>query len=510
MKTLRGFAQFIGMADHPISARALAAAVFGDSYPGVSLRELVTTFPVGFTEYAAGPVRGSVYYPAQVDGQARPFAVTDRVPIVVMAHGNHSPSDPSYLGYDYVQHRLARMGMIAVSVDCNALNGPGAGVANIEARADLIIDSILHFQTLDADTASIFFGHIDFSRLGLMGHSRGGDAVVTVPTVLPAIGVNVRAVLALAPTNFRYWSDMPTIRPAGYAFMTILPAADGDVVDNNGTQFYDQAEPAPYKSQIYSHSTNHNFFNRKWLQDDGVTAVVSRADHERVLDVYGSALFRSRLLDHQTQALLEGRIAPKGVLADVAHLSFMLEGQPTVDDHEDGNGIATNTLGLPTTQAGGMVAAEYPFDQVAGAYNGSFFGLTTGMVIEPAQPGATFRTPVGTADVRDREIWIRVAEVVKKPLPGGGTGFQLGLEDDRGTVAWVDADAVGGVPRPFQRPDQTKTMLKTLRFPSSGFKAANGRVRLDQVRAVLIRGAAGRALAFDDLQLVSAGDGGSR
>ena len=126
------------------------------------------------------------------------------------------------------------MGMVAVSVDCNALNGAFGGVGNIEDRADLIIDSIRHFQTLDATPGSFLNGRIDFDRLGLMGHSRGGDAIVTIPTVLGAIGVTVRAGLALAPTNFRYWFGLPTIEPRDYAFMTSLPASDGDVIDNNG------------------------------------------------------------------------------------------------------------------------------------------------------------------------------------------------------------------------------------------------------------------------------------
>lgn len=89
-------------------------------------------FPVGFDEYADGPVKGSVYYPAQADGKGLRFnerlAAVGRVPIVVMAHGNHDPAYPSYRGYDYFQHTLAKMGVIAVSVDCNALNGAEGGV----------------------------------------------------------------------------------------------------------------------------------------------------------------------------------------------------------------------------------------------------------------------------------------------------------------------------------------------------------------------------------------------
>ena len=73
-------------------------------------------FPVGWIEYSKGKTKGSVYYPADVDGKTAPFnqrlAKLDRTPIVFMAHGNHDPSDPSYLGYDYFQQDLAKIGVI--------------------------------------------------------------------------------------------------------------------------------------------------------------------------------------------------------------------------------------------------------------------------------------------------------------------------------------------------------------------------------------------------------------
>ena len=50
-------------------------------------------FPVGFKDYADGPYKGSVYYPAEDDGEDQPFnkrwGDLGRSPIVVMAHGNH-------------------------------------------------------------------------------------------------------------------------------------------------------------------------------------------------------------------------------------------------------------------------------------------------------------------------------------------------------------------------------------------------------------------------------------
>ena len=114
-------------------------------------------------------VRGNVFYPAEDDGHNQPFnkrrAKRGPVPLIFMAHGNHSPDDPSYLGYDYFQQALAKMGFVAVSVDCNELNGWAAGAGNITDRADLINASIAHFQTLNAG-GPIFEGRSTSRRSG--------------------------------------------------------------------------------------------------------------------------------------------------------------------------------------------------------------------------------------------------------------------------------------------------------------------------------------------------------
>jgi len=494
---------------------ALEVKVLCVDPPVASNPSNLNLFPVGFSEYENGGIKGSVYYPAEDDGKAQPFskrlASLGRVPIVFMAHGNHSPNDPSYLGYDYFQTDLAKMGIIAVSVDCNALNGAGGGVQNIEERADLIIDSIAFFQGLDADPSSVFFGRIDFNLLGLMGHSRGGDAVVTIPTIINLPGVSIKSVLALAPTNFRYWSGLSTIQPKGYAFMTILPAGDGDVKKNNGAQFYDQAIPTPFKSQLYVHFTNHNFFNRQWLDDDSLNtppqpAVITRSDHERVLTTYGCTLFRATLLGQSTTGYLDGTRLPAGVLTQHIYRSYERSKTLTIDNHEDGNTININSLGQPTTQLSGMSADEFPFDQVSGAFNGSFYGLSIGMVAKPGRPGRVFRSELEkVTDLSKSEIWIRAAEVTDGfSVPTSPTGFELGLEDSNGLQVWVDSDDIGGLPRPYSRnPGMIKTMLSTLRFKVPCFKAR--KFKRDRIRAILIRCNRNdeRAIAFDDLQIVN-------
>jgi hypothetical protein len=470
-------------------------------------------FPVGSADYDGGTVtiggqtlhvRGNVFYPAEDDGANEPFnkrrAQRGPVPLVFIAHGNHSPQDPSYLGYSFFQEALAKMGVVAASVDCNELNGPIGGAGNIIDRADLINASIAHFQLLNAGDP-IFRGRLDFDKVGLMGHSRGGEAVVIAPirASRPA-GVAIAGVLSLAPTDWGATSGPPQ----DFEFLTLLPAADGDVRDNDGAKYYDRCVPPSFKSQLYVHNACHNFFNRQWLNNDngGSLPTMPRHDHERVLLSYGCAFFRHVLLAHSTLGFLVGTELPAGTPTPLVHPSFKWTKAQTVDDHEQANTIAKNSLNRPTTQSG-LTADEYPMSQTAaGPYNFSFYGDSIGMVAAPRRQNGTFRSqlPPGIK-VAGKEIWIRVADVFDGGFPAGATGFELGIELPGGTVKWVDSDDVGGVPLPFDRGGNTKSMLSTLRFPAHCFGLSK---RQSVIRAVVLRlnRPTARALAFDDLQIV--------
>lgn len=479
-------------------------------------------FPVGTHEYDNGQVtidtftyhvRGSIYYPAQDDGVDQPFnkrlAQLGRVPLVVCVHGAHSPETPSYHGYDYFQYELARMGFIAVSVDEREtdLGADWSGwTQNIVRRAELAISSIAFLQTLDAGDP-IFGGKFDFSRTGLMGHSRGGDAVIAVAERITLPGVTIRAVLSLAPVN----SGANSGKPHGYAFMTLLPAADGDVRADPGAMFYDQAVPAPVKTQLYVDFANHNFFNRQWTNDDtgGGLPIMSRPDHEAILSAYGCAFFRFALRGDNTFGYLDARLLPSGVQNQNIHLAYDVPSARVVDNYE-AHPITIDNEAMATTQLGGVVSADFPFAQVGGAFNTSFFGNTTGNV-ETAGKGKTggFREPLKKlADLRKAEVRVRAAEVFQAPnIPPNRTGFRVGVEDRFGTVAWVDVDDVGGLSRPFDRrafDSLTKTMLSTFRFPWHCFVASQPRLRLRAITAIHLgmnRGD-GRPIAFDDLEIV--------
>jgi hypothetical protein len=495
--------------------------------PEVPDPSTLNLFPVGTRDYNGGKVtvasgttytiRGNVYYPADEDGAHTPFnhrlAKLGRVPIAFLVHGRHDASAPSYQGYSFFQTQLARMGIIAVSVDENETQAsPEGWTLNVINRADLALASVAYFHGLDIGGDKTFGGRIDFGRTGLMGHSRGAEAVISMTERLALSDVKIRAVLSLAPIN----SGATTGRPKGYAFMTFLPAADGDVVDNNGAQFYDQAEPNGFRNQLYIDYANHNYFNNAWLNDDtsGGLPVMSRAEHEHMLSAYGCAFFRNQLLGHATTGYLSGTVTPAGVSHQNVHLAY--EASKVLIDNYDGHPDNIDSMGQPNTSLGGLVAHGFQFHQGGGSYNHSFFGETGGLVAGQDGTGGEWRSAFDQPrDLSAHEIWVRAAEVYTDMVPPNPSGFSVGLEDGKGTVSWVDVNDVGGLPRPFDRKafdlaayyqtDKTKTMLSTLRFPGRCFMAANKQLNVTAVIAVRLRldRHDKRAIAFDDLEIAA-------
>jgi hypothetical protein len=263
--------------------------------------------------------------------------------------------------------------------------------------------------------------------------------------------------------------------------------------------------PPSFKSQLYvSHNACHNFFNRRWLNNDNGNSLptMPRPDHEQVLATYGSAFFRKVLAEHDTIGFLVGTELPPTPQTSLVHLAFKWKAAITVDDHEQANTIAVNSLGKPTPQSG-VAADEYGMSQTApNRFNSSFYGDSIGMVAAPRRMNGTFRSQLsGATNLAGKEIWVRVADVFDGTFPTAATGFELGLELPGGSVTWVDSDEVSGLSLPFDRGSTTKSMLSMLRFPVHCFAASKRKPVFSAILLRLNRSNA-RALAFDDLQIV--------
>lgn len=237
-------------------------------------------------------------------------------PLAVFLHGNHStcgrgenprtddsnqytysgtcPSGyvptPNHRGYDHIARALAADGFVVVSINANrGING-GSGSdqdwgLNM-ARGRLVLKHLEKLsnwnlnggsdQTLGVDLKN----HLDFTRVGLMGHSRGGEGVLAAqnfftdqnspwPARIP--NLKIKAIFELAPVDGQ---TARTFDAVGVPWVVLLPRCDGDVSDLQGIRVFDRAfrrktEALRFpKSTFYVFGANHNFFNTEWQSSD--------------------------------------------------------------------------------------------------------------------------------------------------------------------------------------------------------------------------------------------------
>jgi hypothetical protein len=230
-----------------------------------------------------GPVEllASIHYPTNLP--AGPY------PVILFLHGRHATCFkggsqllqwpctngalpiPSYQGYDYVSNVLASHGYVVVSVSANGVNAVDNQVFDLGAlaRAEVLqkhLDILKTFNTTGgAPFGTKFAGKFDLTRVGTMGHSRGGEGVVRHYVLNNSLGApyGIKAVFPLAPVDFNRF----VVNNA--ALNVLLPYCDGDVADLQGVHFYDDArynvpgDPAPKHYELVM-GANHNFYNTIW------------------------------------------------------------------------------------------------------------------------------------------------------------------------------------------------------------------------------------------------------
>jgi hypothetical protein len=281
----------------------------------------------------AGPYTaksGEYRFAPQVDNSVTPFATTEvwarvwyptnksgLLPLAVFLHGNHSTCGhmvgsvrvddkadysttgkcptgyvvtPNHAGYDYIGKLLATQGYLVVSINANRgitaapedqrENDPGL----ILRRGRMILR---HLQLLStwhrnggapASVGFNFKSRVDFSKIVIMGHSRGGDGVVAAYNIFKTNsswrslipGAKFLAVAPLAPTDFQ--TAQPNV--FGTSLSVLLPMCDGDVSRLSGIGFYDRSisvnpdTDGNFKSVFATWGADHNGYNTEWQVDD--------------------------------------------------------------------------------------------------------------------------------------------------------------------------------------------------------------------------------------------------
>jgi dienelactone hydrolase len=298
------------------------------------------------------PVNGRVWYPADGDG---PF------PLVLVVHGNHDMTDYSDPGYDYLGEHLASRGYILASLDMNFLNGSIR--EENDARGWMFLKHIQEWQRFDELEDSPVRGRVDLTRISLMGHSRGGEAVAVAAAlnrlsrypedgnVTFDFGFDIRSIVAIAPVDGQYRpADQGTpIRDVSY--LVLHGSHDGDVSSFHGLRQYKRTTFSPesdgFKAAVYVYRANHGQWNTVWGPNDNGTrssrilaldALMPPEDQRGMALVYVTAFLEATLkgekrylplfADHRVAG---GWLPPTMYVTRYQHASF----RPLTDYEED-------------------------------------------------------------------------------------------------------------------------------------------------------------------------------
>ncbi len=306
-------------------------------------------------------VQALLRYPAQSAGARTPFATRHAAyPLVVLAHGRHGAAEfvrdaagerirdvagnlqpilsgglrvefMNHEGLAYLAEHLASYGFVAVSINLNGRFNPANGRGElVNPQGSLVtcrpflVDEVAithrglvilhHIGVLDGKNGSdpFYTGKLDMSRIGLIGHSRGGEAVISAQDInarfmVPAgLGVGIRALVSIAPTDNR------NIRVA-LPYLAIIGSDDGDVSDLSGQRIYDRA--AAPRQMVWVAGAIHNYFSSNWNWQDEVPAASDReqaaapGDCRRLQRAVPAAAARRT---GRRRGVFRGRAAPAG------------------------------------------------------------------------------------------------------------------------------------------------------------------------------------------------------
>lgn len=218
------------------------------------------------------PLNGRVWYP---DGDG-PF------PLVLIVHGNHNPRDYSDPGYAYLGELLASRGFILASVDMNFVNG-GIREEN-DARGWLLLKHLEAWRKFNEAEGNPFLDKVDMSRIALMGHSRGGEAVGHAAAFNRLkyypddallefdFDFGIRSIVAIAPVDGQYLPTGRHVPVENVNYLVFHGSHDGDVTSFHGLRQYHRVsftDGEPYfKAAIYVYRANHGQWNTVWNNKD--------------------------------------------------------------------------------------------------------------------------------------------------------------------------------------------------------------------------------------------------
>ncbi len=327
-------------------------------------------------------------------------------PLALIVHGNHGMAEFSDPGYRYLGELLASRGFIMASVDENFINSglfhdPPKQQA---VRGWMLLEHLKLWRDWSRSQSNPFGVAINFDKIAVMGHSRGGEAAATAAlfnqmtrdpedaTIRFDYRFPIRSVVAIAPADGQYkpagqWRSIENVN-----YFTIQGANDADVSSFHGSRQWDRVRYTAggdwFKSELYIYRANHGQFNTVWGRSDAgyplgwflnLKPLLNPEDQRRIARIYISAFL---------EATLRGRREYLPLFRDYRSISSWLPQTLYINRYEDaGYKLVADFNEDPdvttTTLPGGRIEAadlsmwkegRIPFRQGDRGYNGVFLG----------------------------------------------------------------------------------------------------------------------------------------
>jgi len=503
-------------------------------------------------------LRGRLVYPSPLP------AAPARLPLVVFAHGNHTPlrvnrgmgwttvsasitSEENYRGYTYLQEHLASHGYVTMSVDLDEMVGdstlgyPAISLFGIRLRSHVLLKNIEEVLTNPAIAAGALTARIDGNAVYLVGHSRGGEAVVMAHDLLtspvrrpPGLAgyapMTIQGVISLSPMSVDTASP-----PPGKPYLLIYGSADGDVdgaSDPIAWPFLHLDRATGPSHLIYAIGANHNFFNTSWANDDANAGTPTAVGAGLLLRPAQQDLAKAYILAflkryHEGSkaygayfTVPPDTLRPAG-LPTAPGLSltgsfrmppgpgvFVLDdfqSQPAASTASSGATVTNNLLTLFED-----VMRDVDLTTEGDSFN-RFFKETRGASLGwSAAAEFRYELPVAQRDLQGATIALQMArqpqDFAEATTATPSLNFTLVMTDGAGAESRVPAGYShllrGTYPSRVRGTQTTKAVLETFRFPWWAF-VANGRaIDLSDVRSIRIELPAGAArIGIDQVEI---------
>lgn len=480
----------------------------------------------GFDEKSL-PLNGRVWMPV---GQGT-------FPLVLIVHGDHRMDDFSDEGYAYLAKLLASRGHIVVSIDENFLNSAplryGLATGENGLRGWLLLKHLGQWRAWAAGSGAQYFAaRADLSRIMLIGHSRGGDAVAIAsyfnqlrsfpekPHVRFDFGFGIRGIVGLAPIlQYRFGNQITPINNVD--LLVIHGSQDGDVPNFMGLRLYNKlrfTDGRPhFKSAVYIAGANHNQFNTTWGRSDMPAPLEWLLDKGPQIEPDVQRRITANMVSLFADAVLREQAEAAAAFSDSSALRQIASGVPMITRaaRSDGRVLADfdeDVDPLTVTFAGGAASVDG-----VRLWRESELGLRAAQLFGNQQSQAVYlgwhseKGPPPSYSInraegfgKASELYLSVTDARETALATGFGAtrpgkrdvldFTVEISDDQSRTIRRAVSSIGGLPPliPIRltkfggfEPTESQPILQTLVVPLSGAQTT-GPV-LGNIRSIVLR-----------------------